>query len=76
MLRFERTLTHALDGSQVDAIWAGPSTLQQYVRLVEDLVWALTRPSKINPNRAPIIWFALDRFPHSRPTVSEFTLDH
>jgi hypothetical protein len=73
MLRFELTLTHALDGGHVDAIWAGGSTPQKFVWLVEDLVWALTRPSQIEPDLSPIVWFAVDRFPHSghrlRPKV-------
>ena len=66
LLRFERTLSRALDGGRVDPLWAGPSTTKQFVRLVEDLVWALTRPAKINSQQSPIAWFAVDSFPHGR----------
>jgi hypothetical protein len=75
LLRFERTLSQALDGGQVDPLWAGPSTPKQFVRLVEDLVWALTRPAKINSQQSPIAWFAVNRFPHGRYRLGP-TADH
>ena len=75
LLRFERTLSQALDGGRVDPLWAGPSTPKQFVRLVEDLVWALTRPAKVNSQQSPIAWFAVDRFPHGRYRLG-LTADH
>lgn len=45
LARFESQLFRALAGRTVDWCWVGYAEPEEFVRLVEDLVWVLSRPS-------------------------------
>lgn len=64
LMKFEDALDGALAGRPADPGWVGACTARGFVRMVEDTIWALTRPThRDDSGPAPIQWFQVRAFP-------------
>jgi hypothetical protein len=67
LARFENQLLRALANRAIEWYWIGHATAHEFLRLVEDLLWAITRPSY---SSKPIYRLQTSSFPFCERSLS------
>gem|GEM_PF-4413016 len=73
LARFEKQLLRALANRAIEWHWIGHATAHEFLRLVEDLIWAITRPSY---SSKPIYKLQTSSFPFCERSLSSPVMHH